>query len=148
MPVFEFACDFCGTRRDVFVRGVEKAIVVCEKCGEKMRQQLSAPAVIFKGSGFYTTDYGKGKTMREAAKREESGVSCSDEKDSKSDGARAAKREDKDAKKEAKPEVSRTESEKPAGERATGGKDAKEEKKAPKAQEKPPKPQPKRKKQD
>jgi len=135
MPVFEFACDFCDTRRDVFVRGSEKAIVVCEKCGEKMRQQLSAPAVIFKGSGFYTTDYGKGRTMREAAKREESGVTCSDEKDSKSNGAKAAPKADK----ETKPTASKNESEKPANDKSTGEKGASDEKKSPKAQEKRPK---------
>ncbi len=55
MPTYSYQCD-CGERRDVFHSIHESAQLECEKCGGPMRRVLTAPAVQFKGPGFYTTD--------------------------------------------------------------------------------------------
>jgi len=62
MPIYEYRCDK-GHEFEVFQRMSEDALSSCEKCGAPAQRMLSAPAVHFKGSGFYTTDYAtkKGK---------------------------------------------------------------------------------------
>lgn len=60
MPLYEYHCQDCGNH---FER-IEKASAlhdgVCPACGGAARRLLGAPALQFKGSGWYVTDYGKG----------------------------------------------------------------------------------------
>ena len=58
MPTYEYHCDKCGTF-DYFQSMKDKALTVCPKCkGRKIKRLISAGAgFIFKGSGFYETDY-------------------------------------------------------------------------------------------
>ncbi len=61
MPTYEFACP-SGHRFDHFVRKISESVaeLPCPECGATATRQLSAGAgLIFKGSGFYITDYGK-----------------------------------------------------------------------------------------
>lgn len=57
MPIYEYRCDACGERLEVLLRAGTKAPQKCPKCGCKLRKLLSSPAIQFKGSGFYITDY-------------------------------------------------------------------------------------------
>ncbi len=57
MPIYEYRCDACGERLEVLLRAGAKAPQKCPKCGCKLRKLLSSPAIQFKGSGFYITDY-------------------------------------------------------------------------------------------
>jgi putative FmdB family regulatory protein len=60
MPIYEYRCDN-GHEFEAFQSMSEDPIANCAECGAPSQRVLSAPAVHFKGSGFYTTDYGKGK---------------------------------------------------------------------------------------
>jgi putative FmdB family regulatory protein len=60
MPIYEYLCTD-GHRIDVVQKFADEALTKCEVCGRPAQRVLYAPAVHFKGKGFYATDYGKGK---------------------------------------------------------------------------------------
>ena len=60
MPIYEYRCEK-GHSFDVMQSMSDDPLTSCEVCGAPVRKVLHAPAVHFKGSGFYTTDYGKKK---------------------------------------------------------------------------------------
>ena len=64
MPLYEYECDACGQRFEVIQKFSDAPIEACTKCGRgPVRKLLSSPAIQFKGSGWYITDYAqKGKS--------------------------------------------------------------------------------------
>jgi putative FmdB family regulatory protein len=93
MPIYEYRCKK-GHTFDAMQRFTDDAIDTCEVCGAPASRVFRAPAVHFKGSGFYNTDYGTRKRSREneahaksekASKSSESKSSSSDSKSSSSD---------------------------------------------------------------
>ena len=61
MPIYEYRCEN-GHTFEVFQSMSEDSVSKCIECGAKCERVLSAPAIHYKGSGFYTTDYArKGK---------------------------------------------------------------------------------------
>jgi putative FmdB family regulatory protein len=58
VPIYEYKCDN-GHVFDVMQRMVDEPLTKCVECGAPAVRVLTAPAVHFKGSGFYNTDYGK-----------------------------------------------------------------------------------------
>ena len=60
MPIYEYRCDDCGVSLEVLQRMSDDSLETCEQCGGRLRKVLHPVAIHFKGSGFYTTDYGKG----------------------------------------------------------------------------------------
>lgn len=60
MPIYEYKCDN-GHVFDVMQKMAEEPLTECVECGAPAQRVLTAPAVHFKGSGFYNTDYGKRK---------------------------------------------------------------------------------------
>ena len=61
MPLYEYKCANCGERVEIIQRVSDKPYSICPKCGGEMKKQISAPAIQFKGSGFYKTDYASSK---------------------------------------------------------------------------------------
>ncbi len=59
MPLYEYLCEACGWTVEVIQRVSEPPLTVCERCGSRLKKVLSPPAVRFKGSGWYVSDYGK-----------------------------------------------------------------------------------------
>lgn len=60
MPTYEYRCPKCGTEFEVVQKITAKPGSKCPKCGGKAERQLSGGAgLVFKGSGFYLTDYGR-----------------------------------------------------------------------------------------
>ncbi len=59
MPLYEFRCESCGHEMETIVAFSDPLPTTCETCGGTLKKLLAAPAVQFKGSGFYLTDYGK-----------------------------------------------------------------------------------------
>src|SRR5215468_11779266 len=59
MPIYEYECKKCGHRFERIQRFSDPLVKKCPECGGKVEQVLSAPAVQFKGSGWYVTDYAK-----------------------------------------------------------------------------------------
>jgi putative FmdB family regulatory protein len=60
VPIYEYKCDN-GHVFDVLQKMSEESLTECVECGAPAHRVLTAPAVHFKGSGFYNTDYGKRK---------------------------------------------------------------------------------------
>ena len=59
MPIYEFECKKCKAHIEVFQKVSDKSPTKCRNCGGKLERKISAPAIQFKGSGWYVTDYGK-----------------------------------------------------------------------------------------
>lgn len=59
MPTYEYRCDACGHRFEAFQKMSDEPVETCPECGEpEAERQMSAGAgLVFKGSGFYETDY-------------------------------------------------------------------------------------------
>ena len=59
MPLYEYQCDQCAHRFEVIQKFSDPPIEVCPKCGGPVKKLLSSPAIQFKGSGWYITDYAR-----------------------------------------------------------------------------------------
>ena len=59
MPLYEYECDACGHRFEVIQKYADAPIAVCPVCGGAVTKLFSSPAIQFKGSGFYITDYAR-----------------------------------------------------------------------------------------
>jgi putative FmdB family regulatory protein len=59
LPLFEYKCDKCGRVFEKIEKHSASVTKKCPQCGAKARRQLGAPAIQFKGSGWYVTDYGR-----------------------------------------------------------------------------------------
>lgn len=74
MPTYEYKCDECGYRFEKFQRMTDARLTECPQCQGAVRRLIGAGAgIIFKGNGFYCTDYRK---PSEAAKSSESSTSA------------------------------------------------------------------------
>lgn len=60
MPLYEYQCENCGELFEVMQKFSDEPLTTHAKCGGKVHRLLSAPALQFKGSGWYVTDYAKG----------------------------------------------------------------------------------------
>jgi putative FmdB family regulatory protein len=84
MPIYEYRCEN-GHEFEVFQSMSEDPVSKCMECGAKAQRVLSAPAVHFKGSGFYTTDYARNsKAGSDSSSSTETKSSESASSDSKS----------------------------------------------------------------
>ena len=61
MPLYEYQCAQCHSKIEVIQRVSDPPQTHCPKCGGDMKKVISAPAIQFKGSGFYKTDYASSK---------------------------------------------------------------------------------------
>lgn len=59
MPLYEYQCQECGEQTEVVRRFDDAPLTICSTCGGALKKLISAPAIQFKGSGFYLTDYGR-----------------------------------------------------------------------------------------
>jgi putative FmdB family regulatory protein len=57
MPIYEYQCKQCNDRHEIIQRFSDDPLTHCPKCGGEMKKLVSSPAIQFKGSGFYKTDY-------------------------------------------------------------------------------------------
>ena len=79
MPLYEYVCQDCRRKTEVLQRLRERPLKICPHCGgKKLKKAFSAPAIQFKGSGFYTTDYARGTNQGK------SGTSAKGETESRS----------------------------------------------------------------
>ena len=60
MPLYEYQCEKCGEAFEVMQKFTDLPLTTHEKCGGPVHRILSPPALQFKGSGWYITDYAKG----------------------------------------------------------------------------------------
>lgn len=69
MPLYEYECDSCGRRFERIQKFSDPPVAECPTCGGPVRKLLSSPAIQFKGSGFYITDYPKSGAGADAGGR-------------------------------------------------------------------------------
>jgi putative FmdB family regulatory protein len=124
MPLYEYECKKCHHRFERIVKFSDPPMKKCPDCGGQVEQMISAPAVQFKGSGWYVTDYAKksgasassngdSATKGESTSKEGSAKqeSASREGDAKDSGAKES-----DSKKETKPKSDGSDKKKSASE--------------------------------
>lgn len=94
MPLYEYQCDDCGHRFELIRKFSDDPVRNCPSCAGRVRKLLSSPAIQFKGTGWYVTDY---------ARKSDSGDAqpASGEGKSGSDAADAPKKESKKESKKA-----------------------------------------------
>ena len=89
MPTYEYECEACGHRFEEFQSITASALKKCPECGKRrLRRLIGAGAgVIFKGSGFYQTDY-RSDAYKKAAEKEKSAAKdkSSEKPDKKASG--------------------------------------------------------------
>lgn len=90
MPTYEYACDACGHRFEEFQSIKAKPLTVCPKCKKKKVKRLvsGGAGFIFKGSGFYITDY-RSEGYKTAAKNDSAPPAKSDTAAAKTDSTPA-----------------------------------------------------------
>lgn len=103
MPLYEYQCDTCG-RFEKIVKFSDPPLGACPTCGGNIRKLFSSPAIQFKGSGFYITDYAKKPSQDSSGGQASSDKSSSD----KSSGEKSSSE--------------KSSGEKPAGEKASSDK--------------------------
>jgi putative FmdB family regulatory protein len=59
MPLYEYQCEACSHRFERIQKFSDPPVDTCPSCGGKVRKLLSSPAIQFKGSGWYVTDYAR-----------------------------------------------------------------------------------------
>jgi putative FmdB family regulatory protein len=79
MPLYEYQCDACAHRFEVIQKFSDAPIDVCPKCGGAVTKLLSSPAIQFKGSGWYITDYARKSATQGGSKGESSGAAAKGE---------------------------------------------------------------------
>jgi putative FmdB family regulatory protein len=103
MPTYEYQCDACEHGFEEFQSMSEAALTKCPKCGKKKLRRLfgTGAAILFKGAGFYQTDY-RSESYKAAAKAEQDGGKTSNngsaDKTDKASGGTPAKTEGKSSK--------------------------------------------------
>ena len=106
MPLYEYKCHRCGKNFEVRQKFSDEHLTAHEECGGEVERLISAPALQFKGTGWYVTDYGRGGKSPASngsnGKNESKGESGSDSKTdtkssttTKSDSSSASKTETK-----------------------------------------------------
>jgi putative FmdB family regulatory protein len=87
MPLYEYECKKCGHRFEKIQLYSDKMVKKCPECGGQVEQMISAPAVQFKGSGWYVTDYAKKSASPGSSGGGDSGSKDKKDEKSKSDSA-------------------------------------------------------------
>jgi len=57
VPIYEYECESCHSRFEVQQKFSDPPITTCSQCGRAVRKLISSPAIMFKGTGWYVTDY-------------------------------------------------------------------------------------------
>ena len=95
MPLYEYQCDACSNRFERIQKFSDPPVDACPSCGGKVRKLLSSPAIQFKGSGWYITDYakksssdgGKGSASTPGTSSSDTSASTSTDKGTSSSGS-------------------------------------------------------------
>jgi len=97
VPTYEYECRQCGHRFEQFQSMKDEPLKKCEKCGGELRRLIGTGAgILFKGSGFYQTDY-RSKSYRDKAKSE-----SGDKSPAKESGSESSKPKESEKPKEKK----------------------------------------------
>jgi putative FmdB family regulatory protein len=119
MPLYEYVCQKCGRKTEVLQGMKEGPLRICPHCGgKKLKKAFSAPAIQFKGSGFYITDYARGTNAGKSGESPKAAV------ESKSSEPKSSESKSAETSSDSKPSEAKKEKAAPA-------KDSKKESKKP-----------------
>ncbi|MBA2252265.1 MAG: zinc ribbon domain-containing protein [Nitrospirales bacterium] len=91
MPIYEYVCQSCQHRFEVKQKFSDDPISSCARCGQAVNKIISAPAIMFKGSGWYVTDYSdKMKAPGQSSPAEPTNKSASGKEDQKTQPSTAS----------------------------------------------------------
>jgi putative FmdB family regulatory protein len=90
VPLYEYQCPTCG-RFEVIRKFSDPPLEECPTCGKAVTKLASAPAIQFKGAGWYVTDYAKKSSGGDSSKSGESQTSSKESKESKDSSSSASK---------------------------------------------------------
>ncbi len=90
MPLYEYECDSCGHRFEVIQKFSDTLLTECPKCQGTVRKLPSSPAIQFKGSGFYITDYAKKSSTAAGSAKGEGSSSGSSEGSGEKSGEKSS----------------------------------------------------------
>jgi putative FmdB family regulatory protein len=101
VPIYEYRCTKCGHRFEAIQKVSEPPLSKCEKCKGRAERLISSPAIQFKGSGWYITDYARKKETGTSESSEPSGKSSesSSSKDGGSEPPASTKKKKKEKEK-------------------------------------------------
>ena len=93
MPLYEYKCRKCGKHTEKIEKVEGPYLKKCPHCGGAVERLVSAPAIQFKGSGWYVTDYGKSSSGGANSEKGDGAGSDSAEKSEKSESKSSEKSE-------------------------------------------------------
>ncbi|HWC13561.1 MAG TPA: FmdB family zinc ribbon protein [Actinomycetota bacterium] len=91
MPIYEYACTACGERTEAKQAFADPPLTECSLCGGSLRKLYSPVGIVFKGSGFYSTDAKKKATTSSDGAGSSSGPDKTDKTETKKDSKKDAK---------------------------------------------------------
>ena len=94
MPLYEYQCTQCGERVEIIQKHSDPLYAHCPKCSSGMKKLISSPAIQFKGSGFYKTDYAS-KTAAETKSESKSDTKAETKTETKAESKAESKAETK-----------------------------------------------------
>lgn len=89
MPLYEYKCDKCGNLFEVMQKFSDEPLKTHENCGGAVHRLLSAPALQFKGSGWYITDYAKSANSKQGSGKPDASGSSNGQSGSDSSSAKS-----------------------------------------------------------
>lgn len=92
MPIYEYRCTKCGHRFEAIQKVSDAHLSKCEKCKGKAERLISSPAIQFKGSGWYITDYARKGASESKSESSESSETSTSEGDSEKPAATTKKK--------------------------------------------------------
>ena len=99
MPLYEYQCDACGRRFELIRKFSDPPVTNCPTCDGTVQKLLSSPAIQFKGTGWYITDYARKPSAGQAASEQASGESQGKAKEKTSSDAKSGSGESSPASK-------------------------------------------------
>lgn len=97
MPIYEYECEKCRHRFEVLQKFAERPLKKCPKCGGRVSKLLSPPGLVFKGAGWYATDYASAERKQAMKGEKDGGAGNGDKKTDTADtkaSPSATKKED------------------------------------------------------
>jgi putative FmdB family regulatory protein len=126
MPIYGYRCSNCGHEFEIQQKMSDQPLKACPKCEGKLNKILYPVGISFKGSGFYTTDYGSGKSAAAAS----SNGAAKDSDKAAAEGGSDSKAEAKAESKSDSTSESKPKSESKPDTKSTSKSDSKTERKA------------------
>jgi putative FmdB family regulatory protein len=98
VPIYEYLCQKCGHKFEKIQKFSDRLIKKCPECGGPVEQTITAPAVQFKGTGWYVTDYANKDGRNKSSSGSKESGSSPEKADSNEKGDSRESKESKEAK--------------------------------------------------